>query len=271
MSKLKIIILFISLIIRTNLVIAQCTPASSSNCKDAYILCSVDDLNGYACNLSKNSDSKGCFPLCPSGGIPNNTAWWAFVSNGGEVCITITIGNCDLNNSGMQIGLWGDCECKESIFCDPQCIDKGTKTFCANLVDCKAYYLFVDGCNGNSCNFSITTKSRLTGDPGLPMPLVGPTILCRGQKNIKYSIEPVRNACHAYYQWTLDGTEQIEQKNEVLLDFPDEGDFIVCVTGIVGNPQSGSICNQLGPKCLTVKVRSKFKIGKKSYPCRIIK
>jgi len=46
--------------------------------------------------------------------------------------------------------------------------------------------------------------------------------------------------------------DQYDKK--VTLDFPDEGDYILCVTAVIGNPQSGSICDQEGPKCITIKV-----------------
>ncbi|MCC6817032.1 MAG: T9SS type A sorting domain-containing protein [Saprospiraceae bacterium] len=87
--------------------------------------------------------------------------------------------------------------------------------------------------------------------------LTGPTTLCKGACNVRYSINLLGGgACAPVWQWTLDGVEFSDNFNKnVLLDFPDEGDFTLCVTAIIGNPQSGSICDQEGPKCIIIKVR----------------
>ncbi len=235
---------------------AQCTPAAADNCEDANVLCSLDEVNGYTCKNPDYSNPTGCSPLCPTGGGAHNTAWWAFVTNGGNVCITITFSNCTVNGTGVQYGIWGDCNCGESIFCDPSCNGPGTKTACGVLAPCKTYYLFVDGCTGDVCDFTITTSGG--GPPMLPplTGIMGPTNLCKGACNVEYMATLAGgNNCEAAFQWTLDGVELDEYGNKIKLDFPDEGDFILCATAVIGNPASGSICDQEGPKCITIKVR----------------
>ncbi|MBK9718598.1 MAG: hypothetical protein IPO85_14015 [Saprospiraceae bacterium] len=49
--------------------------------------------------------------------------------------------------------------------------------------------------------------------------------------------------------------------NELYLDFPGEGDFSTCVTAKYWNPNSGSICDQEGPECITVDSNT-FKIDR---------
>ncbi|HMZ40827.1 MAG TPA: hypothetical protein PK099_11050 [Saprospiraceae bacterium] len=234
---------------------AQCTPASADNCEDANVLCSLDEVNGYTCQNPDYSNPTGCTPLCPSGGGAHNTSWWAFVTNGGNVCITVTFSNCTVNGTGVQFGIWGDCDCGESIFCDPSCTGPGTKTACGVLEPCKTYYLFVDGCTGDVCDFTLTTSGG--GPPMLPPlgNLTGPTKLCKGACNVMHMIDLGSSTCKPAYQWTLDGVELDQYGNKVTNDFPDEGDFVLCVTAIIGNPQSGSICDQEGPKCITIQVR----------------
>ncbi len=39
------------------------------------------------------------------------------------------------------------------------------------------------------------------------------------------------------------------------MDWPDEGEFQICVTAVIGNLNNGSICDQEGPVCATVRVR----------------
>ncbi|NOT37256.1 MAG: T9SS type A sorting domain-containing protein [Saprospiraceae bacterium] len=253
---MKPLLFFFLSILSFEIVKGQCTPASADNCEDANVLCSLDEVNGYTCSNIDYSNPTGCSPLCPSGGVLNNTSWWAFVTEGGNVCITITFSNCTLNGNGVQYGIWGDCDCSQSIFCDPACTGPGTKTACGLLEPCKTYYLFVDGCTGDVCDFALNTTGG--SDPILPNlgDLTGPRIICKDACNVKYKIglQGASN-CKPAWQWTIDGVELDQYNNEVILDFPDEGDFVLCATAVLGNIQSGSICNQKGPKCLTIKVR----------------
>ncbi|MBL0237586.1 MAG: hypothetical protein IPQ02_13490 [Saprospiraceae bacterium] len=64
--------------------LAQCIPASADICKNANVLCSLDELNGYSCSNPAYSNPTGCTPLCPRGGASQNNAWWAFVTEGGN-------------------------------------------------------------------------------------------------------------------------------------------------------------------------------------------
>ncbi len=252
----------LGLVIGQTVLLAKCTPASSDYCKDANVLCSLDELNGYSCANIEYSNPSGCAPLCPSGAVAHNTSWWAFVTNGGNICITITYNQCTVTGNGVEFGIWGDCDCGESIFCDPSCTGPGSKTACGVLKPCKTYYLFVDGCSGDVCDFTITTSG---GTPPLLPPLsniYGPTTLCKGACHVQHSFEIDSTKCDPVFQWTLDGIELDQYGNEVTNDFPDEGNFVLCGTAIIGNPASGSICDQVGPKCVTIKVGNYPKIRK---------
>ncbi|MBK9272564.1 MAG: gliding motility-associated C-terminal domain-containing protein [Saprospiraceae bacterium] len=233
---------------------AQCTPPSADECEDASVLCSLSEVNGYCCQNTNYSNPTGCSPLCPSGGAPHNTGWWAFVTQGGAVSITITFSNCSVNGTGVQMGIWGDCNCGESIFCNPACNGPGSFTLSGNLQACKTYYLFVDGCSGDVCDFCLSTSGG--NAPMLP-PLgniQGMRDVCVGACNIRYTIG-TGGSCEPTYEWTLDGNEVGSGTGEITLDFPDEGDFQLCVTAYIGNPQSGSICDQEGPVCITIRAR----------------
>ncbi|MDQ3142203.1 MAG: gliding motility-associated C-terminal domain-containing protein [Bacteroidota bacterium] len=238
---------------------AQCTPPSADECEQANVLCSLDEVNGYACANTTYSNPTGCTPLCPTGGAPHNTGWWAFVTDGGSVNITITFGNCQ-TGQGVQMGIWGDCFCSESVVCNPNCNSSGGSfVLSATLTPCKIYYLFVDGCNGDICDFSLTTSGGAA--PMLnPLGLINNEAdriidLCQGYCGKEFFITGQQGGCEPEYVWTLDGTEVGDNSDRIRLDWPDEGDFQICVTGIIGNPNNGSICDQEGPQCATVKVR----------------
>jgi len=247
---------------------AQCTPPSSDDCDDANVLCSLSEVNGYCCINTEYSNPTGCSPLCPSGGAPHNTSWWAFVTQGGQVSITISFSNCSVNNQGVQMGIWGDCNCGESIVCNPACNQTGSFTLSGNLAPCKIYYLFVDGCNGDVCDICLTSSGGLP--PMLPPMgnIMGLRDVCIGACNTRYTVD-VPGACEPVYEWTLDGNEVGNGSGEVTLDFLQEGDFVLCVTAYIGNPQSGSICDQEGPVCITIKVRpASNRTGSTWYLCR---
>jgi uncharacterized repeat protein (TIGR01451 family) len=238
--------------------IAQCSPPSADNCKDANVLCSLDELNGYSCSNPVYSNPTGCTPLCPGGGASHNTAWWAFVTEGGNVTITFNIGNCSITGGGIQYGIWGDCDCKESIACNNDVHGPGTYTINANFIACKTYYLFVDGFLGDVCDFTIRTNGgsspqlrplgKINNDPDRKFQV------CQGICNEKFVIEEQNVNCIPIYEWMLDGKIIGGNDNETSLDFPDEGDFQLCVTAYIGNPNSGSICDQEGPECITIRV-----------------
>ncbi|MBK9108252.1 MAG: T9SS type A sorting domain-containing protein [Saprospiraceae bacterium] len=238
---------------------SQCTPPMAEICEDANVLCSLDDLNGYACNNPSTIPSP-CSPLCSQGGVGHNTSWWGFVTQGGNVTITLTIGGCT-TTQGLQYGIWGNCSCSEDVFCRSiPCVPPGSvEVIEVNLIACKTYYLWVDGCSGDICDFTLSTGGG--GTPTLsPLGFINDDSdgvidsVCIGACNYKFFIDTL-SACQPTYQWTLDGDEFGSNSNEIFLDFPDVGNFVLCVTAYIGNPQSGSICSQEGPRCATVKVR----------------
>jgi len=259
MKNLLSTLLFIfSLIGFNNFGLAQCVPESVDNCDDSNILCSLDELNGYTCSNPNYSNPTGCSPLCPSGGGSHNTAWWGFVTDGGAVTITITYSNCSVNGTGVQMGIWGDCDCAESVACNPNCTGPGQYTIQANLTACKNYYLFVDGCSGDVCDFSIQTS-------GGSQPEIKPLgkinndddrfiTTCAGNCNNKFKVAGEEAGCEPNYEWTLDGQLVGSSTNEIDLDFQDTGEFTLCVVSYIGNLKSHSLCSQQGPQCATIQV-----------------
>lgn len=239
---------------------AQCTPPMAEECEFSSVLCSLDELNGYACN-NPSTVASPCNPLCSQGGVGHNTSWWGFVTNGGTVSITMEIGGCT-TQQGLQFGIWGDCVCREEIVCRSiPCIPPNSNaTVNVNLIACKTYYLWVDGCSGDICDFTLHTSgggppqlSPLTPINNLQTRVIQP--VCEGACNFLFFVNPQPGGCEPTYVWTLDGDEVGDNSNEQRLDFPDQGDFVICVTAYIGNPTSGSICAQEGPVCATIKVR----------------
>ncbi|MBL0262206.1 MAG: hypothetical protein IPQ10_14375 [Saprospiraceae bacterium] len=241
---------------------AQCVPPPTDECKDENVLCSLDEVNGYCCQNTSDVHSDlypcGSGSLCSSGGGPHNTSWWAFVTNGGSVTITITTTSCGGAGAGLQIGIWGDCNCGEEVACNPFCAGPGTITITANLTPCKTYYLFVDGCSGDVCDFCLTTSGG--GAPNLsPLSnIMGKDKVCEGFCGERWSVPPQQSGCEPTYFWTVNGIEIGARSNELVTDdFWGSGTFQICVTAVIGNPNSGSTCDEEGPKCKTIEIKKR--------------
>ncbi|MBK9270410.1 MAG: T9SS type A sorting domain-containing protein [Saprospiraceae bacterium] len=253
MSK-NYFLIIILIVLGVQTIKAQCTPAFAENCEDSFVFCSLSALNGYCCQNPNYANPTGCTPLCPNGGSSYNTGWWAFTSRGGTASITISFSNCSVNGQGLKMGIWDACDCDESIVCNPACNGPSTYTLNFNLANCKTYYFFIDGCNGDVCDFCLTTSGG--GAPYIPPinSISGMKDVCVEACNVKYSVI-LGGYCEPFYEWNLDGNPVGNENAELTLDFPDEGDFQLCVTAYIGNPQGGSICDQEGPKCTTIRVR----------------
>ncbi|MGB3197392.1 MAG: hypothetical protein WBB17_06650, partial [Saprospiraceae bacterium] len=182
----------------------SCTPASADNCADANVLCSLDEVNGYTCQNVDYSNPTACLGAgtsCPNG-VPHNSSWWAFVTNGGFVSITVTFSNC-VNSQGVQIGVVGACDCSGQVSCNSNCSAGGSSiTISGNLAPCKTYYLWVDGCNGDVCTFSLSTSGGASPKlANFTLSRTGPNPICKGCC-ADFMVTPQPGLCEPEYVWT---------------------------------------------------------------------
>ncbi|MBK9270414.1 MAG: T9SS type A sorting domain-containing protein [Saprospiraceae bacterium] len=250
--RLKDIVLCFAISLFTEVKLnAQCSPPWTDHCKDAHILCSPSELHGYCCSHIKYSNPSGCDPLCPSGGKSINTSWWAFKSLGGSVMIHIEVNNCSINGMGIQMGLWADCSCNESVICRSECKSSGMVSITADLDPCKDYYFFVNGCNGDICDICILIEEERE-DIFPPPSLNGPQNVCLGTNaQIYYLVSEY--PCVDSYEWFLNGDNLFQDADSVGIHFVDVGDFVLCGTGFHYS-NSRSICYQIGPVCKNILV-----------------
>ncbi len=241
---------------------SQCTPPRADICDDAAVLCGLSAMNGYMCKNADYPNTQGPPSLCPGWGPPTNIGWWAFVTTGGNVCITVTYNNCTFpppgGTNGIQLGIYEDCSFGNLIICDATCPGAmGTKQICGNLAACKPYYFFVDGCNGDVCDFKLTT----TGGASPTLDPIGKINndadqkieVCKGACKYNFNVKAQKAGCEATYKWTLDGNDLGVNSNKISLDWPDEGSFILCAEAIIGT--KNSICDKAGPECATIIVK----------------
>ncbi|MBK9995134.1 MAG: hypothetical protein IPP01_14430 [Saprospiraceae bacterium] len=184
----------------------NCTPASADNCENSNVFCSLNEINGFTCQNVDYSNPTACigaFTSCPNG-VPHNSSWWAFVTNGGFVSITVTFSGC-INFLGVQIGVVGACDCSQQIYCNSSCNLGGSITISGNLAPCKTYYLWVDGCDGDVCVFTLTTSGGTSPKlANFTLSRNGTNPICKGCCD-DFKVTPQPGACEPEYVWTVDG------------------------------------------------------------------
>lgn len=260
---------------------------ASPNCEDAPLFCSLDELNGFWCNTLNGNGSLPCADNCSTGNQTSEIiSWVSFISQGGVQSFTVTIGNCafasNLPYPTVRWGIWGDCLCGDQTFCSKPCMvstwppTNVSQTFKVNLKPCKRYYLWITGCDGQynndgACNYTINTSPG--GRPVLPTiddinniasGIIEP--VCEGTCDYRLFVNP--KGCEPNYEWTLNDVDLGKNSSEIMLDFPTEGDFKICVSTYIGDKKNGTICSRQGPKCAIVKVRRLLdRVGPKRYLC----
>jgi hypothetical protein len=241
----------------------QCVPASSDNCEAARHppLCSLNQLNGFTCSTPTFQNPTACLP-CNGSGTPNNSQWWAFVAQGGSVTITINYNGCYIPGggvaTGLEFGIVRHCECSGQVLCNKTCAgSSGTMSSTVSLVACGLYYLWIDGCNGDVCNYTINISGNGASPSLSPLSTISQAIaspICKGCCS-DFWVEPQPGTCVPNYKWTLDGVEISGNYNRSNFCFADEGTFQVCVFAYTGS--ESNICMQTPTRCTTAVVMKK--------------
>jgi len=240
---------------------AQCSPAMGTTCANAPFFCSLEEIDGYTCSNTSTTPSS-CSPICSQGGQAENTNWIGFFTNGGNVSVTLSVGSCS-NSQGLEFGIIENCHCSKPIACQSSpCVPPGgSATINANLSKCVQYYLWIDGCNGDVCDFTINTSGGAAPklDPiGYINNEASKVIknVCPGCYNF-YSVQGMGDLCNVYYVWELDGQLLTEGvfKNGFEYLIKNIGTYELCVTAYIRNPKDPNIiCDQQGPQCATIEV-----------------
>lgn len=227
----------------TGLNAQNCEPNPGRDCEDAPVLCSIGELNGFSCRIPPPPNPSGPIPLCPGGGVPNNIHWWAFVAGANTTTLQITATNCTTvgGQQGIQAGIYTDCTYGTAIFCQPACW-QGTQVLSGNTVPCQTYYVFVDGCNGSECDYTIQVLAganppRFNG----VTELTGPdSIRCAGIP-VCYEARSM-GSCVGEHIWRIDG-DILDYTGDMYCDtFQRIGSVEICAKGIIGN--QNTVCSE---------------------------
>lgn len=245
--------LFLSLIILTESR-AQCP--GSLECSGSQVFCAINTLNGFRCSNPTMPNSG--FPLgslCRGAGAPHNINWWAFVGSGGPLNLTFNfdINNC-VDNMGIQAGVFeGNCDGTRIWDCNAAC-NTSTFTLSGVTIACEIYYVWVDGCNGDVCDYTMSVAGNGQA-PRLPKPIPppvaqGPLCVCG---TTEFCFPGVPGACEPVTTWTVDGMPAGVQGDDCIeVEFPDQSPRTICVTATIGNPlDPNAICDD-DVSCITV-------------------
>ena len=186
------------------LAIAQCpppgTPTATNTCIQAQANCL--NLDGY-CGTINNNNQQQPFPGCPNN-VLNNDEWFAFYAGSTSISIVITPSNCQAGgNQGLQGGIYQACG-PPWVAMDLQCpcTQNPFTLNSTNFVIGQIYYVVIDGCGGNVCDYSVdvTVGSTVPSPPANPGTVTGPSPVCVGSTTA-YTVPTIVGA--SSYQWTM--------------------------------------------------------------------
>ena len=235
---------------------SQCNPPGAFDCESAPIICNLNELDGYTCTLPDIDNPTGPNPLCFGERMPQNTNWWAFMGTGDIINITINFDPSSCTRSGtgctgIQAGIVDDCG-GDPRDCNVDC-NSNDFTLSTITINCRPYYLWIDGCCGDVCEYTIAIQGGK--QPEIPKPLPIPEVMgsacpCGvGQ----VCVDDLVGECEGYTSWTIDGIDYPDFDGLDCVEFEviEEGLMEICVTFTIGNPfDPNSICDQ-ETSCLT--------------------
>ncbi len=178
------------------------------------------------------SNPNGPNPLCPGSGVPINTGWYSFVAYGGQVDFVLTFSNCNVNGSGVQFGVYKNCDFTNALVCSNQCYSSGTYSFSLYLEQCAVYNLFINGCNGDFCNVQLSVYGEKEAcNLGRFAP-----INFDKDRNLETCLnletEFFVDGGHKQdkFEWTIDDVVVGDDKHKIKYKFLQGGTFEICVS-----------------------------------------
>ena len=228
-------------------------------------------LDGYCNTLGIQTQTTEPIPGCGGTAVLNNDDWIAFYAGSTTITVVITPSNCQGNGGtvGIQAGFYSDCDDDGGINGDglasgpliTQCACT-TAPITLNynqFVIGQTYYIVIDGCGGDICDYviNVTEGSTQSFPPDDPAGIDGPTTICPGAI-VEYYTDPVvgvpawnweiiggqivgsPNANPVQVQWNSSGTITVYGENDCYVTQP----FTLPVTVEVPPPgnDEGSYC-----------------------------
>ncbi len=216
----------------------------------APIICSLDCLDGFTGSMPDMILPDQPETLCGFLGTPNNLSWFAFIAGDTLVDLTITPFNCvegDNNLLGIQAGIYSSCsfEAEDVVVCFHDCIDHAdapVNLTSDEFIPGEIYYLFVDGCGGSVCDYTVTVNSAMQPFEVPEITTISNTYnynlaedtICQGA-TVAFRLDDLDLDIN--YSWTIypstsaypTGVHPLTDTNTVSFVFSDEGVFDIVV------------------------------------------
>ena len=212
MVFIKRIVLCLFLLAIKNIAFSQCNYVAGNTCSTAPVICDLNCLDGFRGSLFPESTVTQYLPeqpplLCWDGstgfGTPTNLSWFAFIAGCDTAIISVTPSNC-IKGDGIQLGLFDDCDfmnttigpdldVNEFIACNTDTPYPGPVLISAtNLNPGQTYYFFVDGNNGDICDYTVNVIAACQADT-LPNPknFAGKTDTLETCPGTRFELKPV--------------------------------------------------------------------------------
>ena len=135
-------------------------PAGCRLCDPIDLMQGFDSCNGF-CSQPCPVDDSGDQPasLCNDGGnVPHNMSWFAFVANAESLTLDVEVGDCTTGN-GIQVGIYESCDFNDCIIWSGGCTTADQTLDSGDFNLGQTYYLFIDGCNGDDCEFTVSIRA----------------------------------------------------------------------------------------------------------------
>lgn len=222
-------------------------PLMTSTCLDACVICDIDGFTGRN-NLSVQGQTISNFCTTQY----HNMSYIAFIAGTENLSIQVTVTNCTIN-WGLEIGFFrsDDCETFTPVTeCDTD-VQPNTSVIFSNsapLIVGQHYYLVMDGSNSDICDWTFDVLEGSTEVSPLTTSgiISGNTEIC---PDLTTSYSTTGDVGAAIFFWTVNGTPQSSQEQEIDITFPADGSYEVCVT-------AANACDQAAPTCMTVNVET---------------
>ena len=249
----------------------QPNPLAESSCdqlSDVTYICNINDINNLCATLP--ADSSGGvqpIPLCDGIGTAYNISWMAFVAADGFYSLNIDALECQIGNlgqQGIQVGVYTDCSFTEQVFCSGTCTIAPISIGSSLLNPGQVYYMYINGCDNQVCNYQITingTAIEPSLEPNDVCVFSNGSFQCNDlaycpDSDVLFTGDGLPDM--ANFTWsvtTISGTEYLgdsivnTSENSLILNFPDEGKYNVCLTevdnGCMDQIWNGVKCREL--------------------------
>ncbi len=221
------------------------TPATTSTCLEACVIC---DIDGFTGTNDTPVGGQGFDEFCTT--QYNRMGYIAFIAGTVDLEIQVTVTNC-VGFSGLEVGIFESFDCEnftQITFCDTDIPSNASVIFSNTvpLVVGQHYYLVMDGSNGTICDwtFDVLSGSTAVGQLTTSGDISGLAQTC---PDMPTTYSTTGDVGAALFYWTVDGTPAGGTTQTVDITFPADGTYELCVT-------AANVCDEAPPSCTTIEV-----------------